>query len=92
MPRTCTICTPPDREARRRRRVAQQAIRKTKSAIIARDGFLCGLCRTPVDPQDLSIDHIIPITRGGTDHGESLQVAHRLCNARKGNRAGTYGA
>lgn len=78
--------------AKRRRRIAQSAIRKWKTSIIARDGYVCGLCHNSVEPQDVSLDHILPITRGGSDDVTNLQVAHRLCNSQKGNRVGANGA
>jgi 5-methylcytosine-specific restriction endonuclease McrA len=68
---------------------AQNAIVRLRPQIIARDGYTCGLCKGPVEPQDLSIDHIIPITRGGGDDPDNLQVTHLICNVRKGNRNGS---
>jgi 5-methylcytosine-specific restriction endonuclease McrA len=47
----------------------------------------CGICREVYESEaDRVLDHIIPITRGGGDIPENVQSAHRLCNARKGNR------
>lgn len=70
----------------RRRRGAQYAIEKLRSRVIARDGYICGICGDLVCPTELSVDHIIPIARGGTDDLTNLQVAHRVCNSRKGAR------
>jgi 5-methylcytosine-specific restriction endonuclease McrA len=36
--------------------------------------------------QRLHVDHIIPTSRGGTDHPSNLRVVHGRCNLRKGNR------
>jgi len=69
-----------------RRRQARQAIERLRPAVLARDGWLCGLCGEFVLPADLSIDHIIPVAQGGADTLANLQVAHRRCNSRKGAR------
>ena len=54
--------------------------------IIARDGFVCRLCGGFSAPNDVDIDHVLPVSRGGkTEHG-NLQVTHASCNRRKGNR------
>jgi len=67
-----------------RRRAAQSAIVRLKDAVIARDGYTCGICGGGVEAKDLSIDHIIPVSRGGSAELENLQVAHLICNIRKG--------
>jgi 5-methylcytosine-specific restriction endonuclease McrA len=70
----------------RRRRLAQVAIKKLKPAIVRRDGWICAICGEFVQYDDLSIDHMVPISRGGRDDKKNLQVAHRRCNSRKGAR------
>lgn len=45
----------------------------------------CGICGRPLRG-DKSIDHIIPLTRGGDHRLENLQIAHRSCNSKKKNR------
>jgi hypothetical protein len=55
-----------------------------------RGGVACKLCGHAVD-MTLSgmsywgptADHIIPVSRGGQDIPENLQLAHRICNIRK---------
>lgn len=60
--------------------------RSMRAAVIARDGYVCQLCGAPVEQSDVHIDHIIPFARGGRDTLDNLQVAHSLCNLRKGAR------
>src|SRR5262245_5133184 len=66
------------------------------NALCARDGWMCGLCRLPIEKYlwhgrstraagGKSIDHIIPISWGGPDTDENLQAAHWECNHLKGN-------
>jgi 5-methylcytosine-specific restriction endonuclease McrA len=61
--------------------------------IYERDIWLCGLCSTPVDPDctwpdpmSPSLDHIKPLSLGGTHTYENVQLAHLVCNVSKGNR------
>jgi 5-methylcytosine-specific restriction endonuclease McrA len=59
--------------------------------IYERDIWLCGLCVKPVDPDSsypnpmsASLDHIIPLSKGGTHTYENVQLAHLTCNLSKG--------
>lgn len=61
--------------------------------IYERDIWLCGLCSTPVnpdtawpDPMSPSLDHVLPLSKGGTHTYENVQLAHLTCNVSKGNR------
>lgn len=44
---------------------------------------LCGICEQPVSFGEFTIDHIIPISKGGNHLFHNLQLAHRSCNSRK---------
>jgi len=52
--------------------------------ILRRDLFKCAYCGRSDLP--LTIDHIIPKTRGGQDTWENLVAACVYCNNKKGNR------
>lgn len=61
--------------------------------IIDRDGTVCALCHIPVDltlawphPYSKSIDHRVPLSRGGEHSLANTQLAHLTCNSSKGNR------
>lgn len=54
-----------------------------KNAIYARDGKYCRWCRAE---QDLTIDHIHPVSLGGLNDPSNLQVLCRSCNSWKGDR------
>jgi 5-methylcytosine-specific restriction endonuclease McrA len=52
--------------------------------------YLCGRSipydtRT-IHPLALTIDHVMPISAGGTDSEDNLRPAHRVCNEDKGDR------
>lgn len=51
--------------------------------MIEKDGLKCKTCFS-ID--NITIDHIIPLSKGGTDALENLQLLCRSCNSRKGDR------
>lgn len=73
-------------------RGADRGERFTLLDVCARDGWVCGLCLGPIDPAVVgdrywegTVDHIIPITRGGEHALENAQPAHWTCNSAKRN-------
>jgi 5-methylcytosine-specific restriction endonuclease McrA len=57
-----------------------------------RDKWRCGLCHEKVDralrypnPLCASLDHVIPLSRGGTHTYANVQCAHLRCNVLKNN-------
>lgn len=73
------------------RRAARYIPVTVRRAVIARDGHVCGICggtcTTPTDngPRGLTLDHLIPVSRGGSGTLENLRVACRSCNSRRQN-------
>lgn len=51
-------------------------------AIYQRDGHRCRKCGRKTD--DLEIDHIVPIAKGGKSTMDNLQTLCRRCNREKG--------
>ena len=51
---------------------------------------LCAICGEPfretVPALQATCDHIIPKSKGGRDHYENVQAAHRRCNSRKADK------
>jgi 5-methylcytosine-specific restriction endonuclease McrA len=65
-------------------RVPFKKIELSRKNIIRRDNFQCQYCgRKHVE---LTIDHIIPKSRGGSDSWDNLVAACKSCNNRKGSR------
>jgi 5-methylcytosine-specific restriction endonuclease McrA len=62
--------------------------------LIERDGLDCKLCGEPIDPtlprwrddDGLQVDHRHPLSKGGTNALDNLQLAHWRCNKEKGAR------
>lgn len=60
--------------------------RRYRQKLWADQNGVCPLCdeRLPVDSDATEVDHIIPVSRGGTSAIENLQVVHPRCNRVKG--------
>lgn len=69
----------------------------TLEKLIERDGLRCKICGEMCDPDDYSwseytgplspsIDHIIPMAKGGGHIWNNVQVAHVICNSNKGDK------
>lgn len=84
------------------RKCAQRRARKAAAEIevveplyiFERDNWRCHLCGKTVDrhlngrhPLGPTLDHVIPLSRGGEHSRANVALAHRRCNTRKGNRA-----
>ena len=65
-------------------RVPYREIPLTRKNIFQRDQNCCKYCGQ--SNQKLSIDHVIPRSRGGTDNWENVITACLQCNVIKGNR------
>jgi 5-methylcytosine-specific restriction endonuclease McrA len=55
-------------------------------AIGERDGWWCYLCESTVEPAEATLDHVIPLVRGGTHTADNVAIAHLRCNQEKGER------
>lgn len=71
--------------------------RKHALEVHERDQWICQLCGTPTlrewvkgDLRSPTLDHIMPRSLGGSDDIGNLRTAHWLCNAIRGDQAGTH--
>jgi hypothetical protein len=57
--------------------------KRLRFEILRRDDFRCTYCgATPLERQ-LHVDHVVPVTLGGTDISENLTTACAACNSGK---------
>lgn len=75
---------------RQERRVARrEAERNDRLMVFVADGWICRLCGKPTADEKVphplapTVDHVIPVARGGTDAVENLVCAHFICNSQK---------
>ena len=72
---------------RRRARVRSQFVAPVDAAAIyARDGSRCHICGRKVRQKDASMDHLVPISLGGTHEPANVRLAHRRCNHQRNIR------
>jgi hypothetical protein len=76
-----------------KRQKIMNPIRISADAIIERDGNVCHLCNSEIDLSlarnsrfGATIDHVIPVSKGGADTLDNMRLAHWICNIKKGNR------
>jgi hypothetical protein len=96
--RYCDRCRLKYKRARYRiktvkRQGAQFGMRISVDQIAERDNFICHLCGQVVDMSlkrtfgfGATVDHVLPISKGGLDVMENVKLAHWSCNRKKGNR------
>ncbi len=67
-------------------RVPRQTLRFNRRNLFARDGHKCQYCGRSLPSQQMSLDHVIPRSRGGETSWENIVCSCVDCNTRKGGR------
>ncbi len=89
--------SPAKQAAAKRRRARRKGATVGRSfldaEIFERDGWRCQLCRKKVDPSlewphpmSKSLDHVVPLSKGGAHRAANVQLAHLTCNIAKRDR------
>lgn len=64
----------------------RQGVRFNRRNVFARDGNQCQYCGKAFPMSELSLDHVVPRSRGGISSWENIVCACVACNVRKGGR------
>ena len=64
-------------------RIPRLALQPTRSNIMLRDEETCQYCGKR--SRELTLDHVIPRSRGGQSTWENLVASCKICNGKKGN-------
>jgi 5-methylcytosine-specific restriction endonuclease McrA len=67
-------------------RVPRREVRFTRRNIFFRDRNRCQYCGRIHPQRQLNLDHVVPLSRGGTSTWDNVVCACVACNSRKGNR------
>lgn len=65
---------------------ASSTILKRKRQYLMKKNPHCYLCKKLIEPGDETIDHVIPLARGGSNRLDNLRLAHKECNQVKGHQ------
>ena len=61
-------------------------VKFSRHNIYVRDGNRCQYCGKRFQTSELSLDHVVPLSRGGPSTWENVVCACLPCNVRKGNK------
>ncbi len=68
------------------RRIPHQTRALSRKNILLRDRNTCQYCGTVLGSSELTLDHVVPRSRGGQSTWENLVACCHPCNRRKGNQ------
>lgn len=58
-----------------------------KNNLLKRDGSHCFYCRKSMEDNNMTIEHLLPTSKGGTNHMHNLVLAHEECNVKAGDKS-----
>ncbi|HID77159.1 MAG TPA: HNH endonuclease [Planctomycetaceae bacterium] len=67
-------------------RLPKRSFRLNRHSVLARDEHRCQYCGRRYPASQLSMDHVIPRSRGGTTSWDNVVCACLKCNVKKGGR------
>ncbi len=68
------------------RKIPNRSRSLSRKNILMRDRHTCQFCGQVFSPLDLTLDHVIPRSRGGRGDWDNLVTCCQACNNHKGNR------
>ena len=66
-------------------RLPHRRLSATRAAIMLRDAYTCQYCGDTPGRNQLTVDHVLPRSRGGGHDWQNLVTACRRCNQKKGS-------
>lgn len=69
---------------RKRAQKGTQIMPVNREIVARRDGWCCGICGGKVTRQTWSLDHVVPLSKGGSHTYGNVVLAHRSCNSKRG--------
>ncbi|WP_107984223.1 HNH endonuclease signature motif containing protein [Rhodococcus sp. OK519] len=60
---------------------------RVRRFVLHRDGYMCRIRGDRCTGRAAEVDHIVPVSRGGTDDPTNLRAACKACNAQENYRA-----
>jgi 5-methylcytosine-specific restriction endonuclease McrA len=67
-------------------KIPRSSVRFSRKNVFLRDQYTCQYCGRRFPASMLTLDHVIPISRGGMTSWKNVVTACKSCNNKKGNR------
>ena len=61
-------------------------VKFSRSNVFLRDMYTCQYCKNVFEKKDLTIDHVIPKSKGGTTNWENVATSCKSCNIAKADK------
>jgi len=68
-------------------KISYKLVTFRRKNIFLRDNYTCHYCMDQFKPKDLTIDHVLPKSKGGWNGWDNVVTACIPCNKKKGNRS-----
>jgi 5-methylcytosine-specific restriction endonuclease McrA len=72
--------------ARKRALCRVKIPRAVRDDLIYQQRGICFICGRRLDPADVHADHIVEVSRGGSNHIVNLRAVHAECNLKRKRR------
>ena len=66
--------------------VPRSAVKFSRRNVLVRDQYTCQYCEQDFPTSLLTLDHVMPLSRGGKTTWENVVTACKKCNNKKGNQ------
>jgi hypothetical protein len=73
-------------ESQKPRRRGRSIPKSTFLRVVRRDNYTCQICGKHLRDEEIELDHIIPISRGGSSEESNFRVTCIKCNRKKSDR------
>ena len=61
-------------------------VKFSKRNVFMRDGYICQYCYDKFREEELTFDHVVPVTQGGRRTWDNITTSCRKCNSKKEGR------
>jgi hypothetical protein len=68
-------------------RKVPRSVRFSREHVFARDDFRCQYCLDTFSSKDLTLDHVVPLTKGGPTSWSNIVTCCVACNQKKGAKS-----
>jgi 5-methylcytosine-specific restriction endonuclease McrA len=68
----------------------KNAVRFSRANVYLRDGGSCQYCGTHIERKDATLDHVLPVSKGGKTTWDNCVTACGPCNADKADKTHTH--